>query len=256
MSRSRLRGLIATHRDRITMRAAAIMAEKYLRAYHNQCNWDIRQNGESFLFSELAAGQSGHVLDVGANIGQWATMALNTGLKGKFHCFEISPLTFTELENNFGLFSSTGRMEIFHYKNSSDRTSAIYIDDGFDKQLIQAHVTTGDKYIAQNSLDKISFLKIDVEGMEMSVLEGFSHVLKENMINAVQFEHGPAHIKTRHFLGDFIDFFNQYDYNCFKVFPNALREIDIKNPTAESFSGANFIAIHESVRLNADLVRK
>src|SRR5487761_1440575 len=91
----RLRAEVAAHRDHPVLRLAARGAGKYLRAFNNQWNWDIRVNGEAAALRRiLAAKIEGDIFDVGANEGQWATMALATIGIRKLHCFEAVPTTF------------------------------------------------------------------------------------------------------------------------------------------------------------------
>lgn len=46
----------------------------------------------------------------------------------------------------------------------------------------------GDEYVTLNNVEKIDFLKIDVEGFEKNVVEGFGDFLKN--VSVIQFEYG------------------------------------------------------------------
>jgi FkbM family methyltransferase len=170
------------------------------------------------------------------------------------HAFEISPSTFRTLAsnlsglsgcvlNNIGLSDHEGELNLQYYPSSPDRSSLIVQDDGFTKEIQPVRVTTGDAYIQTHNIDRIAFLKIDVEGHEMSVFSGLRHALDTNKIVAIQFEHGPAHVLVNHSLGDFVTFLSERQYEMFRIFPKKLEPFvynyrDMYGPT-------NFLAIRK-----------
>lgn len=265
MKMDKLRAGIAAHRRHPALRVAARAAEKYLRAFNNQWNWDIHVNGEAAALRRiLAAKIEGDVFDVGANEGQWAAMALATIGSRKLHCFEAVPATFDRLKkrigerdnvtlNAFGLGAEARQAEFYFYPASSDRTSAFHLDDDFMKERVSVPIRRGDDYGREQGVGQIAFLKIDVEGMEIEVLSGFEESLRAGLVKAIQFEHGPAHILSRHFLRDFVEFLGAFDYRVFRCFPNALVALDYDMSTDETFAGQNFIALHPDARAACDL---
>ncbi len=223
-------------------------------AYNNQVNWNIKVNGEANALKVITHALPGDVFDVGANEGQWSTMALRVIGNKRLHCFEAIPSTFQRLRdkignppqvilNNVSLGSHKSTIDMYYYPDSTDRTSAYYIDDGFKKEKLEVSVVKGDDYIKQCEITQISFLKIDVEGMEMEVLNGLEWSFKARIIKAVQFEHGPAHVISRHFLRDFSEFFDAYDFELFRCYPHGLRKVNYDVARDETFIGENFIAI-------------
>ncbi len=256
--RDAIRARIAAAHGAALPRLIAVAAEKYLRAYRNQSNWNVNYNGEAFVLRSIAAAIDGDVLDVGANEGQWASKAL-TIIGGKqLHSFEVAPDTFLRLQqrigdqpnvqaNNFGLGAETKSIEINYYPDRPDRTSAFYMDDAFEKRKVTASIMKGDEYIRDHSIDQVAFLKIDVEGMEMDVLSGLETSFGEGVIKAVQFEHGPSHVLSRSFLKDFVDFFARFGFDLFRCYPNALRELRYDVQWDEDFTGENFVALHADV---------
>ncbi len=255
-----LRAKIAAHRDTALLRAAATLSRKFLRAYDNLVNWDPRINGEIAALERIAKVLPGVVLDVGANEGQWASAALEVLQSSQdIHCFEIVPQTFAKLLinvgnrpnvhlNSFGLGAATGEIDVNFYPDSSDRTSAFSLDDGFRKETVHAKVIAGDEYLAEKHISQVAYLKIDVEGMEMEVLAGFERSLRAASIAAVQFEHGGAHVVSRHFLQDFLSFFRERNYQVYRCFPHRLCPVQYNGGFDESFVGQNFVALSERAR--------
>jgi FkbM family methyltransferase len=258
--KSGFKSMIAARRDSRILRYVASGAEKYLRAYNNVWNWNFRYNGEANALRTITAIVTGEVLDVGANEGQWASMALEYINDKRLHCFEAVPQVFEILKknvgqhtnatlNNYGLGSKRGSVEFWFYPDSSDQSSRYgdELNDGFKKEKINVRIVPGDEYVSQEKIEEIAFLKLDVEGMEMEVLEGFASCLQAGVIKAIQFEHGPVHVMTRHLLKDFLDLFGAYSYTVFKLFPETLVKLDYDLEKDESFAGRNFLAVHSQL---------
>jgi FkbM family methyltransferase len=174
------------------------------------------------------------------------------------HSFEISPTTFALLlenlrgiqpciVNQLGLSDTEAEVELHYYPDSSERSSLIELPDGFRKEIQKVHVTTGDAYLRTANVAQVAFLKIDVEGHEMAVLKGFSEAIQEGRVSAVQFEHGPAHVATRHFLGDFVEFFACRGYNLYKIFPRKLEPLIYSFENSERYTGSNYVAVRSNV---------
>jgi FkbM family methyltransferase len=254
MSRKdRIRAQIAARRDVSIFRAVASVSLRYLRAYNNALNWDMRVNGEAFALSNILRATPGDVLDVGANEGQWALMALDQIGVARLHCFEAVPATFERLKraigrrsnvtlNGIGLGSETKSIVMHFCPESTDRSSTFCVQDGYEKEVITVSVIRGDQYVEAKGIRQVSYLKIDVEGMEMEVLKGFEATFRAGIIKAVQFEHGAAHIISRHFLKDFIDFFETLNFRVFECYPHSLREVRY-NLDYETFIGKNYLAV-------------
>jgi FkbM family methyltransferase len=256
--RSSLKAMIAARRDSAILRYVASGAEKYLRAYNNEQNWHPRYNGEANALRTVASTVDGAVLDVGANEGQWASMALEIIDARRLHCFEVVPQTFEKLKqslgsdcnvtlNHYGLGSKGGSIDFYFYPDSSDRSSHYSLNDGFKKKKISVSVVPGDEYMSQRGITNVAFLKLDVEGMEMDVLQGFSSSLRAGIIEAIQFEHGPAHVLAHHLLRDFLELLEGYFYTVFRIFPKTLAKLQYDAEKDESFVGQNLLAVRSQI---------
>ncbi len=254
-----LRGRIAAGHDVPPLRWLAKAAAKYLRAYNNQSNYPVNFNGEGFALRAVTAATPGDVFDVGANEGQWATMALDVIGARRLHCFEVAPATAQLLRqrledrpnvsiNNVGLGADTRTIDLYFYPKRTDRSSAYLLNDGFTKEQVKASVIPGDEYVEQNNIDEIAFLKLDVEGMEMEVIHGFERSLRSGVVKAIQIEHTPSHVLSRHFLKDFVDVLRPFDFHIYRCFPNALRALHYDVQWDEDFTGENFIAMNADTR--------
>lgn len=152
------------------------------------------------------------VFDVGANVGEWtiSLLGLAEGLRGEghVHCFELAPITFSKLQSamarnqsgakvfctNAGLSDSDGTMELYINGENSGvnsfynrRLEGLGISYG-QRETVQ--VTTVDNYCHKEGISHIDFLKIDVEGHELAVVQGAKAMLKRGAIDYIQFEYG------------------------------------------------------------------
>jgi len=127
-------------------------------------------------------------IDVGSSIGLMTLTASNTiGETGKVFSFEPDKKRFTNLLNsisvnecknikafNFALSSAT--KEIF--LNSNLSTPRISQTNSNDTTIVKSQ--TLDTFIAEQNILNVSFMKIDVEGYELEVLQGAKQLLSSS----------------------------------------------------------------------------
>lgn len=255
-NRPRFRGLVASHRSNMLMRIAATVAEKYLRAYNNEANWSFRFNGEQDALSVMLRKHAGCLIDVGANVGDWTLMAHAIDPSRPIHAFEVSPTTFQLLSarlstvdkcvaNNVGLSNKSDELELQYYPDSPDRSTLLRLSDRLRKETERVRVISGDDYIESHGIEKVAYLKIDVEGHEMAVIEGFERSIGCGKIAVIQFEHGPAAVLSRQLLGDFVEYLAARRYEVFRIFPGNCEPLVYDYATSETFAPINYLAIRQ-----------
>lgn len=138
------------------------------------------------------------VLDIGANIGAHTLpLAKLVGEKGRVVAFEPTQYAFNKLEKNISLNSTlasriTARQMMLVNENSDALPKEIYsswpLENSSDLheehrgRLMStqgASTATLDSYIRQNNLQRIDFIKLDVDGNEFDVLMGAQETLKQ-----------------------------------------------------------------------------
>ena len=133
------------------------------------------------------------IFDVGGNIGQTALMlAQKNGSHGLVYSFEPFPDTYKKFQKNLSLNPALAPSvslqnialgavpdELNMYQDCDTNSGANRMVPGNDDQLsvVKVPVTTIDIFISENKIAKVEFIKIDVEGFEMKVLEGASATL-------------------------------------------------------------------------------
>lgn len=226
----------------------------YVNAYKN-FDYFFATNGEAWLLDRLKSDQVECVFDVGANHGEWSSLALAAFPKAKVHAFEIAPPTFRQLEtvhggndrvslNAVGLSESEGEFD-FDYFPGADAISSLLVGSGIHKlasQKIRVKTITGDTYCNSHGIAHIDFLKMDVEGAEYLVLRGFSSLLEKQGIDVIQFEYGLKCIISKFLLRDYYDLFLERDYVVGKLYPDRVvfKPYEV---TDEDFLGPNYVAV-------------
>ncbi len=244
-------------------------ARAYVDRYRSENNDDMHTNGElAFLTRVLPHCQL--VFDIGANIGDWANLALGIKSQLDLHCFEPSRRTYEKLVgnnfpknvvcNNFGLSSvpSDKQLVVFGDEsglNSLYRRPSLELGWGIRREAGEetVHLDTCDAYIEKAGLRRrIDLCKIDVEGHELEVLRGMSAALRDQQIGMIQFEYGGCNIDSRVFLKDIFNFLQPLDYQMFKIYPRKLRHVSRYDETFENFQYQNWVAVPKE-SLKADL---
>lgn len=143
------------------------------------------------------------VLDVGTNFGWFAALfARWTGAGGRVHAFEPVPfiadmaretLRLSGVEqrvtlNEVGLGSADGSFEIFTFDGLPLGHASATDLGRADAHAHTCRVLTLDGYVRQHRLERIGFMKLDVEGHELEVLRGGREMLARPDGPVVYFE--------------------------------------------------------------------
>jgi FkbM family methyltransferase len=252
--------------DRLDPRTRALgdLFNKAVLAWKNK-QYDVEANGEAALLRRLQPFKPKVLIDVGANIGEWSVAACAGLPHAHIHAFEIAPAIAFELAKNVqqfpgrvsintvGLGSREGEIQLYWSQEESTVSSTIegvveISAADYDNKTINkmaAKIITGDQYLNDRRIESVDFLKIDVEGAEWEVLQGFSQAFARQKIQMVQFEYGPLSLKTKVLLGDFWKYFTDNGFIVGKLYPEgvAFKKFEWKD---EDFVGPNYIAVRES----------
>ncbi|WP_198375361.1 FkbM family methyltransferase [Neoroseomonas rubea] len=235
----------------------AAAARAYLDGYENN-DYDMARNGEVGLLRRLAPLRPRLVFDVGANRGEWSRAALEAFPEAALHAFEIAPPTAAALAGflgahprctilPYGLGEAEGRIAL-EFRPGLDVLTTRLLDAGIHAapaERIEGRIRRGDAHCAEYGIDAIDLLKIDVEGGEPEVLDGFGAMLAEGRIGVIQFEYGMANITSRVLLRDFHARLGAAGYEVGKLYPHGVAFAPWR-PEAEDFRGPNHVAVHRS----------
>jgi FkbM family methyltransferase len=229
-------------------------------------NYDIESNGERWLLQTLGRRNVLETtFDVGANHGDWAALVLAVNPAASVHCFEICPPTFKKVAarfgskkniflNSFGLSDASGEVEIKYCPDGDGLTTMFDVVLPSKIEVINSKVKCGKDYCVGQGIKKIDCLKIDVEGAEHLVLQGFGDMLNPATIPVVQFEYGMVNIATKFLLRDFHALFENRGYKVGKLFPDFVRFREYRFED-EDFRGPNFIAASPQMAVVLEMKR-
>ena len=242
------------------MKFLYILCQKYVDDYRGEQNSDMHTNGE-LNFLKRNIGKFNNLFDVGANKGEWTRFILSLNKDVEIHCFEPSIYTFKKLKennfpknvicNNFGLNSKKETRDLFVFGDGSGGNS-LYKRYGIKQEAQKKEkviLDTLENYCLEKNIKDIDFIKIDTEGNEFEVLKGMKSLLKENKIKVIQFEYGGCNLDARVFLKDIFDFFKDFDYKIYKIFPNKIELIKNYRQDLDNFRYANYLAIQKNLEL-------
>jgi FkbM family methyltransferase len=254
---SRAARLIARFRHTPLVRLGRRAAFAWLDASDN-VQFSLATNGEAGLLRRLAPHGCSVVLDVGANLGDWAAAAAAALPGATVHCFELDLGTRERLTARFagsnrfvvaptGLDRTAGRVEYDYYTTEPALTSLVRLPHTQPSVRREAVVGTGDGYLAQAGIEAVDLLKIDVEGAEGRVLGGFEITLARRAIRMVQFEYGLANVASRTLLADMSELLDSHGFAIGRLFADGV-DFASYELTAESFRGGNFVAVQRGER--------
>ncbi|MEQ8403762.1 MAG: FkbM family methyltransferase [Oceanicaulis sp.] len=133
------------------------------------------------------------VFDVGAHVGAWSRQFADFFPDANFHLFEPR-LKFDDetkqafLKNASGFQHQTIEAAVSDTKgvaqfsvqgNMGNASSLLLPQESRREKIVDVDVITIDDYVAENEIEKIDFLKMDIQGGELAALRGAGSALKK-----------------------------------------------------------------------------
>jgi FkbM family methyltransferase len=216
------------------------------------------------LIKQILKSDPKTIIDVGANVGDYAKMLRAKFPDAEIHCFEPGSETFERLISNtkelhlklhnFAVGSCNGTITLVKGSNDKDGTmltaykdaiSNIFTFAGEPNENIICNMICIDGFY-NDTVEKIDFMKIDVEGHELEVLKGAAKMISEDKIGIIQFEFNEFNIISRSFFYDYYRLLPQYKF--YRIMPqNKLYPMGDYTSSLEIFRYQNILAIHNSL---------
>jgi FkbM family methyltransferase len=132
------------------------------------------------------------ILDIGANDGRWLSSVYDIFPQATIHAFEPVPTTYDDLCSKVGQnprvrtycqgFSSESKtlsMQIYENPRANSMEAAEIQVGRNPLNTVEVKCATLDAWLKESAIDEIDFIKIDVEGYELKVLNGGINLFRE-----------------------------------------------------------------------------
>ncbi len=107
--------------------------------------------------------------------------------------------------------------------------------------------TTLDDFVQRSGIERVDYLKLDVEGHELSALRGAERLLRERRIRALSFEFGGTQLDSRFFFRDYWKLLASYGYGIHRLLPGgALLPMRAYDVALEVFRLTTYVALATS----------
>jgi FkbM family methyltransferase len=172
-------------------------------------------------------------IDAGANVGSWTAefRKLARGA-GRVYAFEPQPQAAAKIRGlnvdgcevlEMALGSKEGTLP-FYAAGPADTMGSLFDrhdtyaanrrQDRFDVKVIRL-----DDFVAANSITRIDFMKMDLEGAELEALNGALQCLESGLLRALSFEFGISDVNARVYFRDYFYLLSKYRYSIFRLTP-------------------------------------
>lgn len=233
---------------------AAVPHTILLKGFYEKEEFDMVMDILSYL------DKGSVVFDVGANLGWYGINAKKRYLSYQMHFFEPVPNTYQRLKKNlelndiedcysncFGLSNETKEIEFFYDVVASGASSMADLRELDTTQRIFVNMKTMDEYVEEKGIQRLDFIKCDVEGAELLVYEGgrktiqtYKPIVFSEMLRkwSAKFDYHP---------NDIIDFFGALGYQCFVINNGNLQKFgSVNEDTVET----NYFFLHSKKHSN------
>lgn len=216
---------------------------------------------ESKLAHELLGKSPELVIDIGGNVGEYTAEIRRLNPNTEIHTFEPSATNIQKLNQRFGNDNKTtilpfavsdiaGLATLFANEAGSPLGSLTqrklnHFNVSFNIQESVKTILFYDYW--HNSLNNrnLDIVKIDIEGKELSALNGFGKAIFSTSI--IQFEFGGCNIDTKTYFQDFWYFFKEHNFDLFRITPLGIEGIKSYKESDEYFSTTNYIAVNRKL---------
>ena len=219
--------------------------------------------GENIFIKKFKKLDINNCIDIGANIGEFSLEILNNK-STKVIAFEPLPkccdklsLIYREYGNRFKFFEiALSNKDGFSKLNYGKTTSALssletkinkitYVGDS-NTNSIEVITKQLDSFINNLEFQNTDFIKIDVEGHEMAVLDGALDFIKKNHIKLIQIEFNWHNLLTKNTIYDYSAMLEGYVVTQLNLINGKLRIINPIDTLSNLYFLSNFIFIEKS----------
>lgn len=190
--------------------------------------------------------KSPSIIDVGANCGKLCKLFLEVFPEARIYAVEPIPEFFEQIDDSKLVSKSNLAL------TNKNKTLTLYQSGGGSKPFpkftkgkktatFDVRAITGDSFVNEANIEKVDIIKIDTEGFDFEVLQGFVEVLKNDK-PFVQFELSKWWLKMGYTFKQAQRLFEDLNYDLYKMSDNGIEVLNIDIPDS-LFITVNFLAV-------------
>ncbi len=221
-----------------------------VNSIENINNSDISSNGELFVIKKFI-NKCHQLFDVGAGDGEYLNFCLKENRNLEIYAFEPSerieniPKSQKITAYNIGLGNDSYEVNLY-LNNSGGAPSIIESQYKTNNEIKQIKICRFDTIVKKEKLiNRINFLKIDVEGYEFEVLKGMEEYIKLGLFNFIQFEYSGYFFYNNITLNDLVNYVKDLNpnFDVYKIFQNKIVKLEKITVNHENYQDSNFLFI-------------
>lgn len=206
------------------------------------------------ICSYLEKNGGGVFFDVGANLG-WYTLNICKNFKNiQGYAFEPVDETYRRMERNVklnglnncilchcGLSNEDKNLMVYYKKDESGASSLHNIREDSTAIQVECKFKRLDGFVKENEIEKLDFIKCDVEGSELFVYQGGLETIKKNkpIIFSEMLRKWAA--KFGYHPNEIIELLKKLGYQCYVIEKHLLKEFsEVDDNTIET----NYFFLH------------
>lgn len=186
------------------------------------------------------------VFDIGAHKGAYTDFVKEVCPDAEVYLFEPNKSLADKIKHdhvyNLAVSHTVQPIPFYLCSEANDELSSAHkrcVFEEFETRFMMVPSTTVDHFIKANGITFIDFLKVDVEGSELDVLEGSFEAMSKKRIKFLQIEYGGTYPDAGIQFTDIIKFANYVGYKVFEK-TDVWKEVTLDN-FVEDYRYQNFL---------------
>jgi len=225
-------------------------------------NYEMDINGETrFARDWFSKNQNRRltVFDLGGHEGWFSTIAANHPNRD-LHVFEPHPASRARIQQlrlegihiwPFAVGAEPGNATLWDHDPAGSSDASLFREAvthvGMETVGFPVEVVTLDDFCTKQGIQKIDYLKVDVEGSERAVFKGGQRMI-QNGIDIIHFEVNGKALLDGFSVDKAADLLR--GYRLYRILPNRLMPLNKWAPSTEVFRYQNIIATQEGEKSN------
>ena len=214
---------------------------------------NVNGGGEHVCWEQIKVNfNSPSIIDVGANMGKLSYFYLNIFPGAKVYAVEPIKEFFDKIDDaglsKFNLALSNKQKTLTLYQSGGGSKPFPKTTRGKKTSTFNVRALPGDDFVKEFNIDKVNIIKIDVEGFDFEVLQGFKEVIKNDK-PCIQFELSKWWLQVGYTLTQAQTFFEDLDYELFHMTDNGFKKLNNELPDS-LFVTMNIFAKPKGLKLD------